>query len=679
MDRIETIGKVKLNLSCYSGEDLYSDGDAVENHILDIVKCGSGWDYCHPDYASWPVLYHLTRQRENICLPMELRPGDEVLEIGAGMGAVTGGVAPFVRKVDCIELSKRRSLVNAYRHRELDNIEIFVGNYKDIRLDRQYDVVTLIGVLEYACYYVGGEHPYEDFLKKISGNLKEGGRLYIAIENKLGMKYFAGCHEDHLGRPFAGIEGYKTGDHVRTFSRSELISLLERTGYKAERFFYPFPDYKLPTSILGEEAVENGEIDYPEFHNYDLDVLSLFSQNRAFAGLKGTKERAIFANSFLVEAVKGAEGFQRSSEPVYIKCSDERTRNFAITTTIERRGEEKRVVKEAVWPEGSGHLRNVCAYASLLRGAYPEVLPCPAHMEGDRLVFRFLKGRSLLERLADTVVRGDKGGAAKLLLLQKKLLKGNGENETEFAATPEFAAWFGPAEAYEGQKAFKVSNFDGTAGNIFFDGEQAFFIDYEWVFDFPLPQDLLLYHCLRDAYYHLEGLEELLPLGELLQIAGIRTPQKILQKSYEAFFGHVVSDEKGESFAIAKHSALKKHYGVRGPAPEAGTAEEAWRASGEAIKALNSKIDRLNQELLSQKKKYAELDEAWFRRWDEVRTEAAAVRGVREDLGRQLSHLTEAYHLMEKDRDIWKANFETVTGARSYKAMEKMRKVLTGK
>ena len=109
MEKQETIGSVKLNLTWYGGQDLYSDGDAVENHILDIVKDEHGWDYCHKDYESWPVLYHLTRQRENICLPMVLHKDDEVLEIGAGMGAVTGGVAPFVKKVDCIELSYRRS------------------------------------------------------------------------------------------------------------------------------------------------------------------------------------------------------------------------------------------------------------------------------------------------------------------------------------------------------------------------------------------------------------------------------------------------------------------------------------------------------------------------------------------------------------------------------------------
>ena len=36
-------------------------------------------------------------------------------------------------------------------------------------------------------------------------HLKKGGRIVIAIENRLGLKYFAGCAEDHLGTYFSGI------------------------------------------------------------------------------------------------------------------------------------------------------------------------------------------------------------------------------------------------------------------------------------------------------------------------------------------------------------------------------------------------------------------------------------------------------------------------------------------
>ena len=75
-----------------------------------------------------------------------------------------------------------------------------VGNFNDIVLEEKYDYITLIGVLEYAAYYTDAKQPFESFLKRISSYLKEDGKLLIAIENKFGLKYWAGTREDHTGR-----------------------------------------------------------------------------------------------------------------------------------------------------------------------------------------------------------------------------------------------------------------------------------------------------------------------------------------------------------------------------------------------------------------------------------------------------------------------------------------------
>lgn len=65
--KIEEIGKIRLDLTHYPGEDLYCDGD-VEDELLKIAR-----DYAEVEYQriieerrSWPVLYHLSGLRENI-------------------------------------------------------------------------------------------------------------------------------------------------------------------------------------------------------------------------------------------------------------------------------------------------------------------------------------------------------------------------------------------------------------------------------------------------------------------------------------------------------------------------------------------------------------------------------------------------------------------------------------
>lgn len=301
----EKIGKVVLNYDYYMGKDLYNEGDEIENRILKIVKNETNYAYYHDDYQYWPVLYHLSRQRENIVAPMEIKKSDAILEIGAGMGAVTGALADRGGYIDCIELSKRRSLVNAYRHQDMDNLKIFVGNFQDILIEKKYDVITLIGVLEYACHYVEGSNPYQKFIQKVRECLKDGGRLYVAIENKLGLKYFAGYPEDHLGKIYAGLEGYERSDKVRTFTRSELKDLIEKNGFRKTEFYYPFPDYKLPTVIYHDSIIKDIDIEFRERSNFDHSVLNNFNMNRVFEKLKGTEERKDLANSFLVEAIKG--------------------------------------------------------------------------------------------------------------------------------------------------------------------------------------------------------------------------------------------------------------------------------------------------------------------------------------------------------------------------------------
>ena len=217
---IEKVGKIALDYSHYPGEDFYCDGD-IEQELLEIAKNypASEFPRIIEEKKSWPVLYHLSELRENIVDWLPIDKSMKVLEVGSGCGAITGCLSKKAGEVTAIDLSKQRSLINAYRHTECDNVTIHVGNFQDIEpeLPCDYDYVCLIGVFEYGQSYIGGEQPFHDFFKIIKKHVKKGGKLVIAIENKFGLKYWAGCTEDHLGSYFSGIEGYPDGGYVRTF------------------------------------------------------------------------------------------------------------------------------------------------------------------------------------------------------------------------------------------------------------------------------------------------------------------------------------------------------------------------------------------------------------------------------------------------------------------------------
>lgn len=302
---MDKIGNVMIDDSQYIGRDLYSDGN-VEDVLLEIVKTKKASEYAAiiKQKHDWAILYHLSEVRTNIVDWMENDTQASVLEIGSGCGAITGKLAEKYGNVTCVELSKKRSLINAFRNRDKNNIQILLGNYVDIskKLTEEYNMITLIGVLEYAKAYMGTDAPYQDFLKSLRKHLKPDGKLIIAIENKFGLKYWAGCAEDHSGIVYEGIEGYLRDSQVRTFTKNELTNILEESGYRIESFYYPYPDYKLPTAIYSDDYLPKvGELNN-NYNNFDTDRIVTFDESRVFDMLIEDGQFPNYSNSFLVIA-----------------------------------------------------------------------------------------------------------------------------------------------------------------------------------------------------------------------------------------------------------------------------------------------------------------------------------------------------------------------------------------
>lgn len=86
----------KFNLDYYSGENFYSDGD-IEKEILKIVKTQGSYESM--ENVPFPVLYHLSRVRENILNWYPFQEDATCLEIGSGCGAISGLLCERMRKV----------------------------------------------------------------------------------------------------------------------------------------------------------------------------------------------------------------------------------------------------------------------------------------------------------------------------------------------------------------------------------------------------------------------------------------------------------------------------------------------------------------------------------------------------------------------------------------------------
>lgn len=296
----------KLILDYSRDDDVYSDGD-IENEILNVFKSKNSKkivDDLLNNNPNWPIRYHLTPIRQNLLSWYDFNSFGSLLEIGAGCGAITGIFCDKLKNVTAIELSKRRAEIIANRHGDKDNLTVYAGNLNDIKIEEKFDYVTLIGVLEYAGKYTHTDNPFVDFLKNVKKYLKDDGTLIVAIENRFGLKYWAGAREDHTGRFFDSIEGYPGRKEVQTFGKEEIIDIFKEAGFKKFNFYYPMPDYKLPVEIFSDQYLPTlnhnivpGIFPAQDFSN-QREIL--FNEKLAMDNVVKNKQFDFFANSFLI-------------------------------------------------------------------------------------------------------------------------------------------------------------------------------------------------------------------------------------------------------------------------------------------------------------------------------------------------------------------------------------------
>ena len=522
----EQIGKVTLDYTFYNGQDQYSDGD-IENDLLQLIMEEPDVEKILAEDDRWPVLYHFSPVRQNILEWYPFKKDASVLEIGAGCGAISGVLCRNAKHVTSVDLSKRRSLINANRNKEYDNLTIMVGNFNDVVLKEKYDYITLIGVLEYAGYYTDDEHPFEAFLKKISGYLKEDGKLLIAIENKFGLKYWAGSREDHTGKFFDGLEGYiDTDSKVRTFSKEALKKIITDAGYGKAEFYYPFPDYKFPVQIFSDEYLPREDDLNIGLDTFDNTRMMLFNENRVYANLLKEKKFEFFANSFLVECSDCGD----LGKVTYAKLPDERKEQYRILTRFTREHTVEKKPLSKVCEQN--HMRQMLKSQSIFSKNGMNIVEYTA--ENGILTCDYVH-KPLLE---DVILKASEERNVSEIYRLMDLLYEEILHSSEQIAWKDNILYTLDIGIEENENLYgpilKLGFLDMNFRNAFYcDGELLWF-DQEWVLE-AVPAKFILYHALIVLYFSYPQLGRFCSFEEVTDRYGMQDSIDAFQKFQKLF------------------------------------------------------------------------------------------------------------------------------------------------
>ncbi len=213
---------------------------------------------------------------------LNLNGTETCIDYGCMWGAITIALAKrteFVLGIDQT-MDSLRFLKARMEEENLNNIELLCMDVKQMPiLENQVDVAIINGVLEWIPEsgpielksYYGKFHQKEladnprrqqiNFLKKVCQNLKVGGKVYLAIENRYDFKMFVGVKDPHANLLFTSILPRRISNLISMaklgrpyvnwlYSFKEIGLILKKSGFSKVDLYMCFPDYRFPQRII---------------------------------------------------------------------------------------------------------------------------------------------------------------------------------------------------------------------------------------------------------------------------------------------------------------------------------------------------------------------------------------------------------------------------------------------
>ena len=234
---------------------------------------------------------------------------------------------------------------------------------------------------------------------------------------------------------------------------------------------------------------------------------------------------------------------------LYVKYNSLRKPDFRIATEIRvRPSGEKYVAKRATEPAAKAHINTIENNRTLMEDYYTDIQLISVQRENDTLVFPFVKGVSLKEKLEndyrdrESLIREAEEMLGRILSVKQ-------EYRCDFEACGEFRKIFGDVEPGK-VPAVCPANIDGLFSNFMETDGRLQCIDYEWVFNFSVPVGFIRYRALRYLHYELrESLFSGVSMEDFLGWFGIKPEEQDTYGKMELDFQYHVHGEK-----------LKYHY-----------------------------------------------------------------------------------------------------------------------
>ncbi|MBF0405786.1 MAG: class I SAM-dependent methyltransferase [Candidatus Riflebacteria bacterium] len=260
----------------------WSNLSKIENtRLINLLKTSSSLNLIRELYPYLEEVIYSPKRTAGLEL-LDIKGSESCIDYGCMWGALsiplakrTNSVIGVDQTLESLEFLKSRSI-----EEKLDNIELICADLRRLPdFNLKFDIALVNGVLEWipeegiielGSYYGNfqqknyAENPglqQKAFLEYVYNQLKTGGKIYLAIENRYDWKMFFGAKDPHANIAYTTIVHRSLANIISKwqlgrpyvnwiYSFSEIKKLLLETGFCKTELFAAFPDYRFPEKII---------------------------------------------------------------------------------------------------------------------------------------------------------------------------------------------------------------------------------------------------------------------------------------------------------------------------------------------------------------------------------------------------------------------------------------------
>lgn len=263
----------------------------------------------------------------------------------------------------------------------------------EMREQDKYDYVVIASALE----LTKDVNEAAEILRKVHGVMKESGKCFLGMNNRLGIRYFCGDRDLYTGRNFDSIEGYIRADvsdfdHLkgRSYAKAEIKQMLESAGFSKYKFYSVFPVLDRPQIMFADDYTPGEQLNIRIFPQYNYANTVFLEEETLYSALIQNQMFHPMANAFLVEcSIK-----EELSKVNQVTVSMDRGRKNAMFTILHKDGY---VEKKAVYEEGRAKLKALIENSRYLGGHGINMVRMK--LKNDTCVMPYIYAQSALEHL----------------------------------------------------------------------------------------------------------------------------------------------------------------------------------------------------------------------------------------------------------------------------------------